>query len=236
MKKVAIIQSSYIPWKGYFDIIHDVDCFIFLDDVQYTNRDWRNRNKIKTNSGERWLSIPLGNHRDRLINKVEFNDLSWREKHLKTIEQFYRTAEFFGTYFGLIREYYYQQEWLHLYAFNQNFIKRFSSEILGLKTAFLDSAAINVKQKKLNKIIGLVEAVNGDYYLSGPLARNYLNESEFGKRHIELCYKDYAGYPEYKQSYPPFSHYVSVLDLLFHVGDRIPYYIWQWRENANIEP
>jgi len=231
MKKVAIIQSSYIPWKGYFDIIHDVDCFIFLDDVQYTNRDWRNRNKIKTNSGERWLTIPLGSNRDKLITEMEFKDLSWRETHLHSIERFYRRAEHFSKYYKLIKEYYYQHDWLRLSDFNQNFIKRFSTEILEIKTVFLDSSKINVKQKKLNKIIGLLEAVNGGYYLSGPLARNYIDESEFIKRNIKLYYKDYAGYPEYKQLYPPFSHYVSILDLLFNVGDDIKYYIWEWREN-----
>jgi hypothetical protein len=232
MKKVAIIQSSYIPWKGYFDIIHEVDCFIFLDDVQYTNRDWRNRNKIKTNSGEHWLSIPLGSQRDKLVCEVQFNGLGWREKHLQTMEHFYRTAEYFGKYFPLIKEYYYQQDWLRLSDFNQNFIKRFSTEILELKTTFRNSSEINIEEKKLNKIMGLLQAVGADYYLSGPLAKNYIDENEFSKRNIQLRYKDYSGYPEYKQLFPPFSHYVSVLDLLFNVGPRIAHYIWQWRENC----
>jgi hypothetical protein len=231
MKKVAIIQSSYIPWKGYFDIIHDVDCFIFLDDVQYTNRDWRNRNKIKSNSGEQWITIPLGSNRDKLISEVEFDDLSWRETHLQNIEKYYRTADHFDKYFKLIKDFYYQKDWLYLSDFNQNFIKRFSTEILEIKTTFHNSAEIDVKEKKLNKITGLLEAVDGDYYVSGPLAKNYLDEKEFSKRNIKLCYKDYSGYPEYKQLYPPYSHYVSVLDLLFNVGDSIKYYIWEWREN-----
>ena len=230
MKKIAIIQSSYIPWKGYFDIIHDVDGFIFLDDVQYTNRDWRNRNKIKTNSGEHWLTIPMGNHRNKLINEVKFTDLSWREHHLRSIEHFYGKADHFARYFELIREYYYQEEWSGLSAFNQNFIKRFSREILDLKTVFYDSAEIGIEDKKLNKIIGLLEAVHGDYYLSGPLARSYIDDAEFGRRNIELRFKDYSDYPEYKQLFPPFSHYVSILDLLFNVGDSIQYYIWEWRE------
>ena len=102
MKKTAIIQSSYIPWKGFFDIIHDVDCFIFLDDVQYTNRDWRNRNKIKTNTGETWLTIPLGSNRDKKISEVKFNDLTWRDLHLQTIEQFYKKTRYYYKYIKLI--------------------------------------------------------------------------------------------------------------------------------------
>ena len=58
-KKVAILQSNYIPWKGYFDIINMVDEFILFDDMQYTKRDWRNRNIIKTAAGLKWLTIPV---------------------------------------------------------------------------------------------------------------------------------------------------------------------------------
>ena len=101
-----------------------MDCFVFLDDVQYTNRDWRNRNKIKTNSGEHWLTIPFGSNRDKLISEIEFADLSWRETHLRSIEQFYKTTEYFDKYYGLIREYYFQQDWILLSDFNQNFIKK----------------------------------------------------------------------------------------------------------------
>ena len=58
-KKVAILQSNYIPWKGYFDMIASVDEFILYDDMQYTRRDWRNRNQIKTAQGLKWLTIPV---------------------------------------------------------------------------------------------------------------------------------------------------------------------------------
>jgi hypothetical protein len=236
MKKVAIIQSSYIPWKGYFDIIHDVDCFIFLDDVQYTSRDWRNRNRIKTNAGLKWLTIPLGSHRDRQIRDIRLPDLRWRDTHLQTMERFYRKARHFGAFYDRIRDFYHEQEWTHLSAFNQNFITRFSREILGLRTEFLDSAAIAVPEKKHGKIVGLLEAVGGDFYVSGPLARNYLDEGEFRRRNITLSYKDYSAYPEYEQSYPPFSHQVSIVDLLFHAGENIAHYIWGWRASADHDP
>ena len=235
MKKVAIIQSSYIPWKGYFDIIHDVDCFIFLDDVQYTNRDWRNRNKIKTNSGETWLTIPLGSHRDKRIDEVTFTDLKWREDHLRSIEHFYKKAAHFPKYYDMVRDLYFQEDWTHLFEFNQNFIKKFSREILGLQTAFYNSSDLNVDKSKLDKILGLLEAVNGEHYVSGELAKNYISDDEFIKRNIRLQYKDYSGYPEYTQLFPPFSHYVSVLDLLFNMGDELRYYIWGWRNNHKID-
>ena len=87
MKKVAIIQSSYIPWKGYFDIIHEVDLFIFYDDRQYTVRDWRNRNKIKTPDGLRWLTIPVGSNRNRVIHDVQIVDDGWGKQHWQTLKQ-----------------------------------------------------------------------------------------------------------------------------------------------------
>lgn len=231
MKKVAIIQSNYIPWKGYFDIIHDTDGFIFLDDVQYTNRDWRNRNKIKTNAGETWVTIPLGSNRDKLISEVRFSDLSWRDEHFRTFEQFYRKAPFFSEYYDLIREYYYEKEWEYLSDFNRNFTERFSKEILGIKTEFHNASEFNVRHSKLDKIIGLLEAAGAEYYISGALAKSYIDENEFIKRNIQLEYKDYSGYPEYPQLFPPFSHFVSVLDLLFNTGGEITKYIWGWRNN-----
>jgi hypothetical protein len=66
----VVLQSSYIPWRGYFDLIHDADVFVFYDDVQYTVNDWRNRNRIKTANGVVWLTIPVGNQNDRRICDV----------------------------------------------------------------------------------------------------------------------------------------------------------------------
>lgn len=76
MKKVGVIQSNYIPWKGYFDLIHDVDLFVFYDDVQYTKNDWRNRNLIKTPTGAKWLTIPVSSNLNNLIYEVELKDHS----------------------------------------------------------------------------------------------------------------------------------------------------------------
>jgi len=98
MKTVAILQSNYIPWKGYFDVINDVDLFIFYDDVQYTKNDWRNRNKVKTANGTGWLSIPVGADKNRLICEVILNDNRWQEKHWKTLCQLYGKASYFSSY------------------------------------------------------------------------------------------------------------------------------------------
>jgi len=98
MKKMAVIQSNYIPWKGYFDIIHDVDQFIFYDDVPYTKNDWRNRNKIKSKQGLHWLTIPVGSRNERLIYEVEIEDSSWTKKHWETLKQSYSKAPYLNTF------------------------------------------------------------------------------------------------------------------------------------------
>ncbi len=105
-KKVAVLQSSYIPWKGYFDIINDVDFFIFYDDVQYTKNDWRNRNIIKTPNGKLWLTIPIGSKLDRKICEVNIPNSYWQKKHWQSLKHFYKKAHFFNQYSDFL-EYFY---------------------------------------------------------------------------------------------------------------------------------
>lgn len=93
-KRIAILQSNYIPWKGYFDMIAAVDEFILYDDMQYTRRDWRNRNQIKTPQGVQWLTVPVrvkGKY-DQTIRETEIDGIDWAGTHWKIIAQNYRRA------------------------------------------------------------------------------------------------------------------------------------------------
>lgn len=228
-KRAAIIQSCYVPWKGYFDIIHDVDCFIFLDNVQFTKHDWRNRNRIKLKQGLTWLSIPVGPNCNRLIQDVEFYDHHWQQLHLKSLQHSCKSTPFFDKMKPLLYEIYQQHKWTNLSAFNQFVTKKIAQKYLNIQTKFYNANQYEVSGYKSNRIIKLLQAVEATHYLSGPSAKNYLDEALFKKAGIKLEYKDYSGYPEYKQLYPPFEHKVSILDLLFHVGPEAPYYIWGWR-------
>lgn len=232
MKKVAVIQSNYIPWKGYFDIIHHVDQFIFYDDVQYTKNDWRNRNRIKTALGIRWLTIPVGSPEQRLICEVELNDNHWPRKHWATIQQSCSKAPYFRQYRDFFERVYTQTKWTNLSELNQFLIKTISSEFLGIKTEFRDSREFCLTRKKGDRLLDLLQQTAATLYVSGPSARDYLDEQRFTEAGIELVYKDYSGYPEYPQLFPPFEHQVSILDVLFNCGPEAPYYIWGWRESA----
>lgn len=229
--RVAILQSSYIPWKGFFDIINDVDTFVFFDDVQYTSRDWRSRNRVISNGSPIWLSIPAGSDTKRLINEVKLADPGWQRKHWTTIRQAYAKSPFFKNYAAQLEDIYLGRNWESLSEFNQHMI-RVLTEILGINTRFIDATSLSAEGAKTERLINVCRKVGGTHYLSGPAARDYIEPELFEQANIELEYKDYSGYPQYSQASETFEHAVSVLDLLFNTGTSAPDFIWGWRDRG----
>ncbi len=225
-RRVAILQSSYIPWKGYFDIIHQVDRFVFYDDVQFTPRDWRTRNRIKTQNGLLWLTIPAGQSRSRLIHEVMLEDKTWGKKHWDTLRHTYAKAPFFSTYKPFLEHVYMERRWDSLSEVNQFMTRVIALDYLGVKTEFEDSRQYGAEGHKLDRLVDLACKAGATTYLSGPSARDYIDPSRFVDAGIDLVYVSYEGYPEYPQLYPPFDHAVSILDLLFMTGPDAPNYIW----------
>lgn len=232
MSKVAIIQSNYLPWKGYFDIIHDVDLFIFYDDVQYTQGDWRNRNKVKTAAGPRWITIPVGSPKGRLIHEIDLTSNWWQSKHWKTIKQAYRKRPFFEQYQAFFKAIYEENDWKNLSRMNQQLIREISVNLLGIKTEFRDSRIYEPVGGRVERLIDILKKAGASHYISGPAAKNYLSKEQFLNAGIELSFKNYSGYPEYDQQHPPFEHKVSIIDVLFNCGPKAPEYIWGWRERT----
>lgn len=230
---VAIDQPNYIPWKGYFDLIHDCDLFCFYNDVQYTTRDWRNRNKILTPNGEKWLSVPVGNDTHRLICEVEMTDTAWQKNHFDTLRFAYSKAPFFKKYADFLEDVYLKKEWKYLYELDQYMTVHIAREFLGIQTRFVDSRDYVTHGVKHERLLSLIDSI-GDVsvYVSGPAAKNYIVEQDYKDKGVALCWKNYDGYPEYPQKGDGCNHYVSILDLLFHVGDEAPWYIWGWREET----
>ena len=227
--RVAILQSSYIPWKGYFDLIHAVDRFVFYDDVQFTTRDWRTRNRIKTRNGSQWLSIPAGADRDRLIHEVVLEDDQWQRKHWACIIHNYAKAPYFKRYSEFFESLYLARRWRSLSEFNQHATRTIAADMLGITTEFRDSREFPAQGRRQERLISLLSHMGATHYVSGPSASSYLDPGSFVAAGIELSYHDYAGYPEYPQRHPPFEHAVSVLDLLFNVGPGAGLWIWGWR-------
>ena len=227
MKSCAILQSNYIPWRGYFDIINSVDLFIFHDDLQYTKRDWRNRNIIKTHNGKKWLSIPVGRNESRNICEVEMKDQSWKKTHKQIIHQHYRKAKYYED-FEFIMDKIYDNNLSNLSEFNINSIKVIS-ECLGLKTEFSNSALHPSDLRKTDKLIYLIQKFGIDKYISGPAGKNYINEYKFKQEGIKLEYFDYTKYGTYNQLNPPFLNEVTILDLIFNEGRNSVAHLLSWR-------
>lgn len=228
-KRVAVLQSNYIPWKGYFDIIHDVDEFIFYDDVQYTKNDWRNRNRIKTAAGPKWLTIPVGPRLSRLVSDVVLPDGDWPRSHLQRMTTAYATAPHFAEYRGWIEKTWLGGRWRTLSDWNQHLIRTIAQDLLGIRTVFRDSREFRLEGRGEDRLLDLLNRTGAEIYVSGPAAKAYIDPARFVAAGIELRWKDYSGYPDYPQLYPPFVHEVSVLDLMFHMGGGAPHFIWGWR-------
>ncbi len=230
--RVVVLQSNYIPWKGYFDLIHDADIFIFYDEVKYTKNDWRNRNKIYTVNGLHWLSIPISAESVKLkISEVKLPDSSWFLKHYQTLFSGYRKAKYFDQMLNLLKEMYFENSSGTLSLLNQNLIKLIADKI-GIKTVFFDSSSFVLEGDRVSRLINLLKQAKASTYISGPSARNYLKYYYhlFSDNEIDLVFKDYTGYPEYEQLNLPFEHGVSILDMFANIKlDQIPNHIWGWR-------
>lgn len=221
-KKIAILQSNYIPWKGYFDIIASVDEFIFYDEMQYTSRDWRNRNKIKTANGLKWLSIPVNNKGHQItglkINEVKITDNSWVKSHWETIKVAYSKAPYYKEYKTIFEDLYLScldEEFLC--NVNYKFITAINN-LLGITTKLSFDNDYGIIEGKTERLLDLVKKAQGTEYLSGPAAKDYIQPEIFSNNKIKLSYMDYSNYPKYQQLYPPFEHGVTILDLLFNCG------------------
>lgn len=226
MKTVAILQSNYIPWKGYFDMIAAVDEFILYDDMQYTRRDWRNRNQIKTPQGVQWMTIPVqvkGKYHQK-IRDTEIDGTTWAQDHWKTLVQNYRRAAHFDETAAWLEPLYMAEAHTQLSALNRRFIEAICAR-LGIRTTISNSWDYALQDGKSERLADLCAQAGGTTYVSGPSARDYIDERVFAERGIDVAWFDYAGYPEYPQLWGEFAHGVTILDLLFNCGNDAPRYM-----------
>ena len=227
--KCVILQPSYIPWRGFFHQVQKADVFVFYDDVQYDVRGWRNRNRIKTAQGPKWLTVPVlasgAQTEHRLIKDIEICwDREWAAKHEATILQAYRSAPYFAEYAPLVRQ---------LYRGRSRLLADFTieatlllAEALGIRhTRFLRASTLGVRGAKTERLLAVLQKLEATHYISGPSARAYLDETLLALNGISVEYMRYE-YPEYPQLFPPFDPQVSIIDLLFMCGPSAPQVIW----------
>ncbi len=221
MKRVAIVQSNYIPWKGYFDLINLVDHFVLYDDVQYTKYSWRNRNRIKTPQGPIWLTIPVRHtHLQQKIQDTRIDTTIWRRKHWHSLQHNYSRAKYFATYKDLFASLFLTSRDTFLSDLNYRFLQAICN-LLGITTEFSFSGDYRLCEGMMERVVDLCRQLGADEFLSGPTAKPYINEPLFTAAGIKILWMDYGGYPEYTQLFcPPFIHEVSIVDLIFNEGRR----------------
>ena len=219
--KIAILQSNYIPWKGYFDLINMVDTFVLFDTVQFTRRDWRNRNKIKTQNGLEWLTIPVqvkGNY-SQTIQDTIVAQKDWGKKHWRTIQHHYAKTKYFSEYKDIFEHVYLDFEDKYLSDINYRFLTQINT-ILSIETKICWSRDFKLGADKNENLLEICKDCHATDYISGPAAKSYLDMALFQQEDINVTWMDYSNYPQYTQLHPPFDHGVTILDLIFNEGSK----------------
>jgi hypothetical protein len=219
--RLVVLQSNYIPWKGYFDLLNLADLFVVYDSVQYTKNDWRNRNVLVGAQGPTWLTIPVetAGRAGQSINQAQVSNDRWARKHWMTVVQLLGKRPFFHLY---------SQEWEELYALaaqmeslhdiNVLFLSGLAKQ-LNIDTLVRDDSEFDLPRgSPTERLVALCTAAGATSYVTGPAGLGYLELRCFDEAGIGLEVIDYSLYAPYPQGGKDFTHGVSVLDLLANVG------------------
>ncbi|MFH2145758.1 MAG: WbqC family protein [Candidatus Omnitrophota bacterium] len=215
---ISIMQPGYLPWLGFFELMYNCDLFVLLDDVQYTKRDWRNRNRIRTKDGWIWLTVPVWskNKQLQLINEAKINPYNdWRENHLKALEINYYRARYFSEYFPYFKKLY-ASNWEYLLDLDIEIIN-WIAKALDIKTPIMKSSSLNAEGIKEKKIINICKKLDATELYDSKAAQDILDLNKLNEEKIKIKFQDYQ-HPIYKQVYEPFIPYMSAIDLLFQYG------------------
>lgn len=218
-KRVAIVQSSYIPWRGLFDMLNGVDEFILFDDMQFVKRHWHNRNCIKTSAGLQWLTIPVQT-KGRYLQSIDETLVAgdWVDSHWSSICHAYARAACFAEYGPLVKDLYDRAASLtRLSEVNHLFLTELA-RLIGIQTPVRWSAEFVAEGRKTDRLVSICKAVGATRYLSGPSAKTYIEPEKFDAAGVTLEWMNYDGYVPYPQLHGLFEPAVSVLDLLFNTG------------------
>lgn len=211
-------QPVYLPWLGLFHKIWLSDVFVSFDIAQYLTKDWMNRNKIKTNVGDNWLTVPV--LKKGFLNKKTYeirinNSLNWRRKHFKSLCINYKNAKYYDHYINIFEKIY-SKKWDFLSDLNEYILKIFLKE-LNIKINFLKASDHDFAGKGSGLVLDMCKKLKADYYIFGEQGKNYANEKEFQKNEIKIFFQKY-NHPKYTQLHGKFISNLSIIDLLFNEG------------------
>lgn len=226
--RLAVLQSNYIPWKGYFDLMAMSDLVVVYDSAQYTKNDWRNRNKIASAHGLIWLTIPVrtAGQGGQAINDVLIEDRRWATKHWSSISQIFSRRSHFARFREEWEAAYSEARELSLLHDVNILFMRMIARQLGISTPLVDDREFIIKpDTRTGKLVQLCVATKADRYVTGPAGLDYLEVDRLHEQGIALDVIDYGHYPEYPQGASDFHHNVSTLDLLASVGDEARFHL-----------
>lgn len=214
---VGIHQLHYLPWLRYFEKIAAVETFVVLDNIQYNKNGWQNRNFVKGPQGRVLLTVPVLDRFQQDLQEVQINNnVSWRKKHARTMEQLYRAAPFYGDY-GPFLQATYAREWSSLNDLNRHML-HFYLDALGIETGIVYASDLNVPGEATDRLVNLVQAVGGDTYYSGAYALEvYLDKQTLDEAGVGLALQEWHA-PTYPQRYGGFEKDLSIVDLLMNCG------------------
>ena len=220
--KIAIHQPDFLPWLGFFNKVIHSDLFVIGDHVQFRNRGFQNRNRIKTAQGPKWLTVPIIHDWGQSINKIrilnrEQNGYVWDDLHLLTLKINYAKAPFYDKYIG-IYEKIFKKRMEYLAECNVEILKA-TFEILGIDKQIVMTSDWNLQQKKTDLVVEVCQKVGADTYISGLGGANYLDKQILVNNKIKLLYNIYE-HPTYNQQFANlgFIPNMCILDLIFNHG------------------
>ncbi len=216
---VSILQPSYLPWAGVFDLMLRSDCFVYHDNLAY-DKSWRNRNRIRTQKGFSWLTVPVKGKAlsSMLLTEVEIdNKRQWARRQWNLIQENYRSASCFRDYGSELEEILCGREWKGLLSLNcatTEWILR----CLDLKPRILFASDLSLGDSQKNeRIVRICQSLKADTWLANEACRGYVEPEAYERAGIRVVYQDYV-HPVYPQVFDPFLSHLSVIDLLFNCG------------------
>jgi hypothetical protein len=218
--RAVIHQPEYLPWLGFFDKLQKCDLFILLDHVQF-QKGFINRNKIKTSTGWKWLTIPIVHKFHRApINVVKIkNEINWKIENWRAIEYNYVKSPYFKDFGNLLKEVF-ETEWEMLVDIDVYLLQEIT-KFLSIKTPIIKSSSLNAKGSKTELLVNICQEVNADIYLSGQGGKNYMDIKLFEDKNIRVEFQNF-NHPRYKQQFEEkgFEPGMSIIDLIFNIGPK----------------
>lgn len=221
MKKTVVIhQPDFLSYLGFFHRLLHADLYVVLDNVQYvtgTSQSWMNRDKIKTQNGEKWLTISVNKApRNTNINEITINyGIDWETQNLELLKQNYRKSPFFDEIFPYLQKLY-MLKYEKLADFNMASIFMLN-ELFDIKIDIEYASNLTTTKTKSERLVEILNQVKATHYLSGIGARDYHVDEPFHTAGIEVVWQDFK-HPIYPQLHGIFIPYLSSIDLLFNCG------------------